>query len=214
MTLAFFIRYLTEDPVFYVSAVVSVIVSITLHELGHGVAAIWQGDDTPRSTGHMTLDPTVHMPPFSWLLLLLAGISYGLMPVDPTRFRSKYGDTLVAAAGPAVNLILSFVGLTIWAVWVKATGPLEPGATANFQEFFRIFGVLNLVLCLFNMLPIPPLDGSTVLAGMSNGFRRMVSNPNNQPIFMGAFIFLFLYFRKIWGWAYGVADDYLRLWLA
>ena len=97
MTAALFINYITKDPVYYVSVVVAVVVSISLHELGHGIAATWQGDDTPRVTGHMTLDPTVHLPPFSWFLLLFAGISYGLMPVNPSRFRSRYGSALVAA---------------------------------------------------------------------------------------------------------------------
>ncbi len=213
MTVALFIQYLTDDPVFYVSVVVAVVVSISLHELGHGVAAIWQGDDTPRMTGHMTLDPTVHMPPFSWLLLLLAGISYGLMPVDPTRFRSKFGDAIVAFAGPLVNLILSFIGLTAWAIWVAQEGRLDEGTAANFQQFFHIFGVLNLVLCAFNLLPVPPLDGSTVLANFSSGFRRIMRNPDNQPFFMGAFIFFFFFFRKIFAWGYGVAEAYLELWL-
>ena len=89
------------------SKVVAVVISITLHELGHGAAALWQGDETPRLLGHMTLDPRAHMPPISWGLLLLVGIAYGLMPVNPSRFRSKHGDALVAFAGPAVNLILA-----------------------------------------------------------------------------------------------------------
>ncbi len=211
MIVAFFLDYLTKDPVFYVSAVVAVVISITLHELGHGVAALWQGDTTPRDLGHMTLNPTVHMPPFSWLLLFLAGISYGLMPVNPRRFRSRFGDALVSAAGPAVNLVLSLVGLTVWALWIRFAGaPLE-GTVANLQRFFLILGAFNLVLAVFNMLPVPPLDGSTVLASFSPRFRRFTSNPNNQPFFMGAFLLVFFFADRIWTLAYKVAGAWFRL---
>ena len=181
MTLAFFIELLTSNPALYISIVVSVIISITLHELGHGIAALSQGDETPRELGHMTLDPRAHMPPLSWGLLLLVGISYGLMPVNPSRFRSRYGDAIVAAAGPAVNLILAIVGFGIWLAWLKFGGAAEAETTtANFQRFFRIFGEINIVLALFNMLPIPPLDGSAVLANFSPPFKRLIRDPSSR----------------------------------
>jgi Zn-dependent protease len=211
MTLALFIELLTTDPVRFISIVVAVVISISLHELGHGITAIWQGDDTPRLTGHMTLDPTVHMPPFSWLLLVLAGISYGLMPVDRTRFRGKYGEALVAAAGPAVNLLLSLLGLTVFALWIKATGGLAEGAVGNFQQFFLFFGTINLVLCLFNLLPVPPLDGSGVLANFSTGYRRLISNPDNGPFFMVAFVLVFIFSDRIWTATARVVHAYLGL---
>lgn len=212
MTLAFFIEELGRDPVYYVSVVVAVVVSITLHELGHGVAAIWQGDDTPRHTGHMTLDPTVHMPPFSWALLLLAGISYGLMPVDPTRFRSRHGGALVAAAGPVVNLLLALLGLTVFALWRRSLGAEPEGTALNFLQFFYIFGILNMLLFLFNLLPVPPLDGSAVLADFSPAYERVVRNPDNQPFFLGAFVLVFAFSGRIFDGARTLAADFLRLW--
>ena len=97
--LALFIDLITQAPEYYFSVVVAVVISIVLHELGHGFAAIWQGDDTPRISGHMTLNPLVHMGGFSLFLLVMAGIAFGQMPVNPGRFRSRYGNALVAAAG-------------------------------------------------------------------------------------------------------------------
>ena len=206
MILAFFIDLLTRDPTLYISIVVAVIISITLHELGHGVAALSQGDDTPEVTGHMTLDPRAHMPPLSWALLLLVGISYGLMPVNPARFRSRYGDAIVAAAGPAVNAILAIVGFGIWLGWMKFGGIADVGTVAgNFQRFFRIFGEINIVLALFNVLPIPPLDGSAVLANFSPPYRRMTRDPAKQGLFMGLFVLFFIVGGGSFLWAAGDA---------
>ncbi len=199
------INLLTSNPVLYISIVVTVVISITLHELGHGIAAISQGDDTPRELGHMTLDPRAHMPTMSWVLLLLVGISYGLMPVNPSRFRSRYGDAIVAAAGPAVNVILAVVGFGVWLTWIKLGGMADPGTPAgNFQQFFEIFGLFNIVLAIFNMLPIPPLDGSTVLANFSPPFRRLTRDPSKQGLFMGIFLLIFL-FGAGYLWAAGDA---------
>ena len=78
------------DPFTYVSWVVTVVVSVVLHELGHGVAALRQGDDTPRTSGHMTLNPLVHMGGLSLFLLFVIGIAWGMMPVNPSRFRSRH----------------------------------------------------------------------------------------------------------------------------
>lgn len=213
MTLgAFFIEWLTKDPVYFFSVVFAVVLSVVLHELGHGVAAIWQGDDTPRVTGHMTWDPMVHMGGFSLILLVVAGIAFGAMPVTPARFRGRYGRALVALAGPAVNLILAFLALTILAVWVVTIGPAEGTVGANFQRFFFILGFLNLVLFAFNLLPIPPLDGSSILADVNSGYRRFIANPNNQPILMGGFLLVFFFSGDLFSAAGRIADAYLGLW--
>lgn len=203
-----FIELLTREPALYISIVVAVVISITLHELAHGAAALWQGDDTPRVTGHMTLDPRAHMPPMSWGLLLLVGISYGLMPVNPSRFRSKHGDAMVAAAGPGMNVLLALLGFTIWLVWLKLGGIAEPGTvTANFQRFFQLFARFNIVLAIFNMLPLPPLDGSSVLASFSPPFARAMRDPSKQQLFFGVFIVIFLFGAPLlWAAGYAVED--------
>ena len=208
-----FIEVLREDPVRFFSVVIAVVISVVLHELGHGIVAIWQGDDTPRVTGHMTLNPMVHMGGFSLVLLAVAGIAFGAMPVSPSRFRSRYGNALVAAAGPAVNLLLAFFGLTAFALWIKFGGPIDSEMSLNLARFLLIFGMINLVLCVFNMLPMPPLDGATVLADFSPAFRRLKNNPDNQPFFTGGFLLLFFFGGdKIFHVADQVAGAYLSLW--
>src|SRR5688572_29409894 len=90
-----------------VSWIFWVLFSITLHELAHGWAALWQGDDTPRRLGRMTPNPIVHMGWVSLLMFAIVGIAWGVMPVDPSRFRWKRkGRTIVYGAGPAMNVAL------------------------------------------------------------------------------------------------------------
>jgi Zn-dependent protease len=157
-----------------------IIVSITLHELGHGVAALWQGDGTPREMGHMTLNPLVHMGPWSLLMLLLVGFAWGLMPVNPSRFRwGRQGRVVVAGAGPAVNFLLAFVTLTTFAVLLVTLPPQDEltQGQRNLLQFCFVGGSVNVMLGIFNLLPLPPLDGSDILSGFSAAAYRFFHNP-------------------------------------
>ncbi len=93
-----FILTLRDDPLFFFATALTVVVSICLHELAHGWAAIRQGDDTPIQLGHMTFNPMVHMGSVSLLLFVFTGIAFGAMPVNPLRFRSRYGQAIVSGA--------------------------------------------------------------------------------------------------------------------
>ncbi len=183
--------------VLLVSHLFWVIFSITLHELGHGWAAIWQGDDTPRRLGHMNMNPLVHMGPMSLIALALIGIAWGAMPVDPSRFRWKRkGNALVSAAGPAVNLLLAIVCIILLAVWIKV-GPVGQPVYDHLNTFFFIGAELNIVLMIFNLLPVPPLDGSAILSGLSFRWYRML-NQTNAPM-IGMFIVLVLMMSGTFG---------------
>jgi Zn-dependent protease len=150
-----------------------VIFSICLHELAHGYAAIWQGDDTPRATGHMTWNPLVHMGPTSLLFFAILGIAWGAMPVNPYNFRSRYGDAIVAAAGPMTNAVLMVLCVIASVAWVlTAKGLGEPYYT-NVLIFFELGAMLNAVLMIFNLLPVPPLDGSKILADFVPAYGRL-----------------------------------------
>ncbi len=167
-----------------------VILSITLHELAHGWTAIWQGDKTPIFTGHMTANPIIHMGPMSFVMLALCGIAWGAMPVDPSRFRDRKGDVYVAAAGPAMNLLIALVCLILLSCWLKF---VPEGKIWGNGAIFLYYGVaLNLILAPLNLLPIPPLDGSRILAGFSWKARELFSRPDAQMI--GMFLFLAVFF--------------------
>ncbi|MBD2410898.1 site-2 protease family protein [Nostoc calcicola FACHB-389] len=155
-----FIETLFTEPIYFFRIIIIVIFSITLHELAHGWAAMSQGDNTPQKTGHLTLNPVVHMGKESIIFLCLMGIAWGQMPVNPSKFRSpKLGNILVSAAGPLSNLTLGILFIAV----LKLLANLSlPGLFS--VEFLYLAARINLILFLFNLLPIPPLDGFHVFS--------------------------------------------------
>ncbi len=177
-----------------VSWIFWVLLSITLHELAHGWAALWQGDRTPIWLNRMTANPIVHMGWPSLLVFALCGLAWGSMPVDPTRFRDgRRGNVYVSAAGPAMNVALAAACALLCILWVRVV----PEGFRFFREgavFFVTGAGLNLVLAMFNLLPIPPLDGSTILAGFSRRAAELFRNPQAQ--LLGTFLLLALFFAS------------------
>jgi Zn-dependent protease len=189
-----FILELHRDPQFFFAVVITVVVSITIHELAHGVVAIWRGDRTPVETGHMTLNPAVHLGPFSVIALLMAGIAWGAMPINPGRIRGRYGEALVAVAGPVSNALLALISLTALGLWWRQTGhSLERGTPAgNFQYLLQVFGLVNIVLAVFNLIPVPPLDGSKILENVSTGYRDWIERLHTTGASVLVLIFAFV----------------------
>ena len=182
-----------------------VIFSICLHELAHGWAAIWQGDRTPRETGHMTMNPVVHMGGASLVVFALAGIAWGLMPTDPSRYRwGRRGRIVVAAAGPLMNLLIALVALLLLVGYMHL-GPTDTPVGARVMNFLYMGGMLNMVLLLFNLMPIPPLDGSQMLMGASYRCYVWFQNPTiRQYSFFALLAMVFL--LDLASWAFRAAD--------
>ncbi|MHC5009691.1 MAG: site-2 protease family protein [Planctomycetota bacterium] len=200
-----------KDPVFFFSVIFTVVVSVVLHELGHGFAALGQGDDTAKRTGHLTLDPLVHMGAFSIIMLFVVGIAWGQTPVDPSRFRSRHGDAWVSFAGPLVNVGLALLALTGLALWIRFGGEPSGSVASNFSTFLFVFGLWNVVLFLFNMIPIPPLDGSNVVASFVPPFARMLRDPHNQGVFFALFIVVFISAPQIFQLAARIAEAWITV---
>ncbi len=144
--------------------VVVILLSLTLHEAMHGYAAYWLGDHTAKNEGRLSLNPIHHIDPFLTILLPLilallhAPIFGGAKPVpfNPQAVRGgAYGAALVGLAGPLTNLVLSFILFAVYALLGTPTG--------LFGNFLEIAIVVNLGFFIFNMIPIPPLDGSRAL---------------------------------------------------
>lgn len=187
-----------------ISWVFWVIFSITLHELAHGWAAIWQGDDTPRRLGHMTMNPLVHMPPMALLMFAIIGITWGLMPVDPSRFRwRRQGRIVVSGAGPAMNLALALVAGILLVAWLRL-GPVDTNLFKNLALFLFLGCWLNVVLALFNLIPILPLDGSHILSGMSMKIYQLYQHPNAQ--FASLFVLVLLFVTNVFDVVLGAAQ--------
>ncbi len=168
------------DKALLISWVFWVIFSICLHELGHGLEAMRRGDTTPRDTGHMTWNPLVHMGYASLIVFALCGVAWGAMPVNMSRLRGRHGDAAVAAAGPAVNLLLAAICTVLLAIWKKYASGMDQTVFENFSTFFLAGAFLNLVLMALNLLPLPPLDGSRVVGSFSPGYRSLLSQPNAE----------------------------------
>ena len=175
-----------------------IIFSICLHELGHGWAAIHQGDPTPITSGHMTWNPFVHMGPQSLLLFALVGYCWGAMPVNPWNFRSRYGESIVAAAGPLVNLILAAFNLLCLAVAIRVMhhGSLDAARGQNLFIFLFVGMQINLMLMLFNLIPVPPLDGSRIAANLVPSYRRLLQGDHGNTFATIGFILVFFVFGQ------------------
>ncbi|MEM8737440.1 MAG: site-2 protease family protein [Planctomycetota bacterium] len=216
----FISRLFSDNPAdrfYFFAVVVTVVISIVLHELAHGWAAMRLGDPTPRTQGRMTGNPLVHMGPFSLVALALVGIAWGQMPIDPSRMRGRYAGAWVAAAGPAMNLLLAVAALTGLAVLVRfgPTGADASGGIAgvldNATQLLSIAGTLNLVLMGFNLMPAPPLDGSRILADFSRGYEQFAFNPAQPGVGLLLFFGAFLLVQPMFEFATRVAAWYVGL---
>jgi len=185
---------LHNAPVLLVAQIFWVIVSICLHELAHGWAAIRFGDDTPIVSGHMTWNPLVHMGPMSLLAFALVGIAWGAMPVNPNRLRGRHAEALVALAGPAMNLAIAIFCMVVGGILANHGQAIAVGTSSNSLAFCLWGAYLNLLLMAFNLVPIPPLDGSRILAHYVQPYRDLINNPQFQGAAMIGFLLLF-----VWG---------------
>lgn len=182
------------SPVFTVSWIVWVITSITLHELGHGWMAIRCGDDYPRVSGHMTLNPLVHIPfPMAWVMFLAFGFTWGLMPINPSAFRGRYDDAKVAFAGPAMNLLQAAGCLLADVAWLTYGPTAADPLHRNVHAFLLAGLMINSMGFCFNLLPVPPLDGSRILGNFFPRFNELWRGAHGGVIGTLVFIGLFWY---------------------
>lgn len=197
--------------------VVALVPAIVLHELSHGLAADRFGDPTPRSMGRLTLNPIKHIDPFGTVilpaLLLLPwlfgqqGPVFGYarpMPFNPQNLRDPDRQTMwIAAVGPLTNLFLALVGAL--ALRLAGAGSVELG------QLLFIFVLVNVILAVFNLLPIPPLDGSKVLARFLPGRAREVYRSMEAYGVLFLLLIFFLFPGVIFSFVTPIVDGLIRL---
>ena len=135
--------------------IISLLLAVSFHEAAHAWTADRLGDPTAKHAGRLTLNPLAHLDPIGTIALIVAHIGWGKpVPVNPNNLKHPSRDNfLIALSGPAVNLILAIIAALLLRLLVNL--PLA-------RDFFSEFIILNIFLMVFNLLPIPPLDGSKV----------------------------------------------------
>ena len=158
------IRSFLTNPLMLVAVIPALLIAITMHEYAHGKMAAILGDPTPAAYGRLTLNPLKHLDPVGAILLLLVGFGWAKpVPVNPAYFgvNKKKSMLYVSLAGVTMNLILAFVGAMLLGLTYRL------GWTSNMLvTFLTYFMQFNVVLAVFNLIPIPPLDGSKVLESL------------------------------------------------
>jgi Zn-dependent protease len=150
-----------DDPVGFIAFIIAIVLGITVHEFMHAYTAHRLGDDTARLLGRLSLNPMAHLDPFGTLLLVLAGFGYGKpVPFNESRLRTAMGVTFVAIAGPLANLVLA----ALCAIPLRFSAASLLGGA--YEEILTAIVLWNCVLAIFNLVPIPPLDGANVVYGL------------------------------------------------
>ncbi|MCW2278341.1 site-2 protease family protein [Heliophilum fasciatum] len=179
-----------------VARVPAILIGLALHEYAHGKAASLLGDPTPAREGRLTINPLKHLDPIGTLMLLIAPIGWAKpVNVNPYLMRGsiKTSMMLVAAAGPAMNVLLALASAVLF--YGLVGGP-------ELELILQYMLIINLSLAVFNLLPIPPLDGSKVLAGLLPDRYGQFLGPLEQ---YGSLILLLAIMTGVAEWVIGPA---------
>lgn len=152
-----------ENLTDYIYIVVAALFAIILHEIAHGLVSTWLGDPTPKRQGRLSLNPLKHLDPIGTLCLIFFHVGWAKpVVVNPDYYKNKKrGMALVALSGPLMNFLLAIFSIIIMAIFVKVNA--YSNVLIIIYNFLLYFSVINLGLGLFNLIPIPPLDGSRIL---------------------------------------------------
>lgn len=207
------INLLRADPLTFVLLAAALVGAIGLHEYAHALAADLQGDRLPRAMGRLTPNPIKHLDPVGTLAIFLVGFGWG----KPVEFRrnalksERFGAALVALAGPLMNLLLATLAAIALGIALRVNPDLnaDPGV---FTTFLRYFFALNVLLAVFNLIPLPPLDGSRLLTIFLPRDKQNIIFFLDQYgflillalVFLGGLQFLMPVVTAVGGWIAGV----------
>ena len=146
----------------FAAILAALIMSLSLHEFGHAFAAKRFGDDTAERKGRLTINPIAHIDLMGLLMVVMIGFGYAKpVPTNPRNYNSFWAQMVVAAAGPLANLAIAIVSYNIFLYGVQSGWPSF--SNPSVQQVFNIVVIVNLVLLVFNLIPLGPLDGHYIL---------------------------------------------------
>lgn len=178
---------------------VSILISLVIHETMHGYVAYWLGDDTASEAGRLTLNPLKHIDPFTTIvlpviLIITTGIPFLAakpVPFNPNRLKhGEYGVAMVGVAGPLTNLFLAVLAAAVYRVFGASLQGIP-------LEFIVIFAEVNIGLFIFNMIPFPPLDGSRLLYAFAPEPLQEIMQRIEASGFVVSLVFIFAIFYLI-----------------
>jgi len=183
------ITLLLKNPMMFIILVIPLLYSVIAHEVAHGWVAYLFGDDTAKRSGRLTFNPAVHLDPMGTLALFLVGFGWARpVPVNYTNLKNfRLGLVCVALAGCVTNILIATIALALLRVGVISANPLA-------VTILFIVARVNIILGAFNLIPIPPLDGSKVLMGFLP-FEAQRVLASIEPY--GFFILIFLLFTGL-----------------
>lgn len=203
-----------SNPELIAAFAITAILAFAYHEFAHAIVADRLGDPTPRSFGRISLNPLVHLNAFGLVMLFVAGFGWASTPVNPSRMRGnpRTSMAIVAIAGPLANLMMAL----LYALPIRI-GLITPTIQSGiFPTAFQIAAMgirINLILFAFNLLPIPPLDGFTILLGLLPAELAYRLSPLRQygPMILMIVIFLPMFINADLNILFRVIDSTMRL---
>ncbi len=179
-----------------IARIIVLLIAFTVHELAHAVTADYLGDPTPRRMGRITLNPLKHLDPFGTIMLIIAGFGWAKpVMVNPMNMRGnpRTSMAIVAIAGPLSNFVMAGIAAIFFRSGLVDINSLMTGAgTLSLTNLLFQFLYINLALAFFNLLPVPPLDGSKILYAILPAEMVYRLRPLEQYGFMILFLVVFL----------------------
>lgn len=178
----------------FLIALPAMLIALTFHEFAHGKVADWLGDDTPYYQGRLTINPLPHIDWIGFLIMIFPPHFGWAKPVqvNPYKFKNvgvKKGMMLVSLAGPVMNFVLACIGMIT--LRLLNIDPLQYGGMSELGQILIPLVEINIILAVFNLIPVPPLDGSKILAGLlpDSGARTIYSLEPYGPLILLLLIF-------------------------
>jgi len=202
------LNLLFQEPLLFLVWILAILIALSTHEFSHALAGTLLGDETAKRMGRLTLNPIAHVDPIGLIALVAVGFGWGKpVPFNPYNLKNqKWGPVIVALAGPGMNLVIALTLGTVLRVIGPALGP------ANLLTQFLYLSVfLNIALLFFNLIPVPPLDGSKLLLAVVSGKQhervRLFLETRGPMILLGLIVADMILGINVFGWLFQIVSS-------